>query len=304
LIRRVSFTFKNIFSLKSASERLLHKQRISLPYLSLIAIFAPKHNKRMKVVIFAGGKGTRISEESHLKPKPMIEVGGKPILWHIMKMYESFGHNEFIICLGYKGYVIKEYFMNYHFHNADVSIDLSTNQIEVHKSKSEKFKVTLVDTGLETMTAGRLKRVKDYIGNEDFMLTYGDGVANINMHEQIEFHKKHGKLCTMSIVQPGSRFGMLDIDQNNIVRSFMEKPKEDGAWINGGFFILKPEVFNYLHADADDIMWERQPLEDLTRDGQLVAYKHNGFWKCMDTLRDNIDLNTLWETDPKWKSWK
>jgi glucose-1-phosphate cytidylyltransferase len=257
----------------------------------------------MKVVIFAGGKGTRISEESHLKPKPMIEVGGKPIIWHIMKMYASYGHKEFIICLGYKGYMIKEYFLNYYYHNADVTIDLSNNDVEVHKNKAEDFKVTLVDTGLETMTAGRLKRVQQYIGDEDFMLTYGDGVADIDMNHQVEFHKKHGKMCTMSIVQPGSRFGMLDIDENNVVNSFIEKPKEDGAWINGGFFILKPSVFKHLHNDADDIMWERQPLEDITNQKELVAYKHDGFWKCMDTLRDNKELNKLWETNPKWKSW-
>lgn len=257
----------------------------------------------MKVVIFAGGKGTRISEESHLKPKPMIEVGGKPILWHILKIYEAYGHKDFIICLGYKGYVIKEYFYNYFIHNTDVTIDLATNQVEVHKTKSESFKITLVDTGLETMTAGRLKRVQEYVGNEDFMLTYGDGLCNINMHEQLEFHKKSGKICTMTIVQPGSRFGMMDVDENNIVKRFMEKPKEDGAWINGGFFICKPQVFNYLNNNADKIMWERQPLEDLTRDGQLAAYKFRGFWKCMDTLRDNLDLNEMWENQPLWKVW-
>ncbi len=258
----------------------------------------------MKVVIFAGGKGTRISEESHLRPKPMIEVGGKPILWHIMKMYESYGHNEFIICLGYKGYMIKEYFLNYYFHNADVTVNLENNEVEVHKNKAESFKVTLVDTGLETMTGGRLKRVQQYVGDEEFMLTYGDGVCDVNMEEQLKFHREHGKLATMTIVQPGSRFGMLDIDNDNVVRSFTEKPKEDGAWINGGFFILKPEIFNYLHDDADDIMWERQPLEDITADGQLTAYKHSGFWKCMDTLRDNQDLNRMWNEDPKWKTWE
>ena len=257
----------------------------------------------MKVVIFAGGKGTRISEESHLRPKPMIEIGGKPILWHIMKMYESYGHKEFIVCLGYKGYMIKEYFLNYYYHNADVTVDLENNQVKVHKNKSESFTVTLVDTGLETMTAGRLKQVQPYVGNEEFMLTYGDGVCDINMDEELEFHKAHGKICTMSIVQPGSRFGVIELDQDNVVQKFVEKPKEDGAWINGGFFIMKPEVFNYLHNDANDIMWERQPLEDLAKDGQLVSYKHNGFWKCMDTLRDNKDLNTLWEENPKWKNW-
>jgi len=257
----------------------------------------------MKVVLFAGGKGTRISEESHLKPKPMIEVGGKPILWHIMKIYEAYGHDEFIVCLGYKGYAIKEYFLNYFIHNADVTVDLANNEVEVHRSKSESFKVTLVDTGLETLTAGRLKRVEPYLNGEEFMLPYGDGVSDVDMKSQLEYHRVHGKICTMTIVQPGSRFGMIDLDENNQVKSFMEKPKDDGAWINAGFFILKPEVFNYLHDDADDVMWERQPLEDLTKNGQLVAYKHEGFWKCMDTLRDNMDLNSMWENEPKWKSW-
>ncbi len=258
----------------------------------------------MKVVIFAGGKGTRISEESHLRPKPMIEVGGKPILWHIMKIYESFGHKEFIICLGYKGYMIKEYFLNYYFHNADVTVNLANNEVEVHKNKAESFKITLVDTGLETLTAGRLKRVQPYIGNEDFMLTYGDGVGDVDMNAQLNFHQSHGKLCTMTIVQPGSRFGTLDLSTTNQVNQFMEKPKDDGAWINSGFFILKPEVFNYLHDDADDVMWERQPLEDITSAGELMAYKHNGFWKCMDTMRDNVDLNKMWNNEPAWKTWE
>ena len=258
----------------------------------------------MKVVIFAGGKGTRISEESHLRPKPMIEIGGKPILWHIMKMYEAYGHKEFIVCLGYKGYMIKEYFLNYYFHNSDVTVDLENNQVKVHKNKSESFSVTLVDTGLETMTAGRLRQIQPYVGNEEFMLTYGDGVCDIDMEEELKFHCSHGKICTMSIVQPGSRFGVIELNEKNVVEKFMEKPKEDGAWINGGFFILKPEVFNYLHSDANDIMWERQPLEDLAKDGELVAFKHNGFWKCMDTLRDNQELNSMWEKgNPKWKNW-
>lgn len=257
----------------------------------------------MKVVIFAGGKGTRISEESHLRPKPMIEVGGKPILWHIMKLYAAQGHNEFIICLGYKGYMIKEYFLNYFVHNSDVTIDLENNQVEVHQTKTESFKVTLVDTGLETMTAGRLKRVQQYVGNETFMLTYGDGVCDIDMNAQLAFHNKHGKICTMSIVQPGSRFGLIELNESNKVTTFAEKPKEDGAWINGGFFIIKPDVFNYLEGNMDDIMWERQPLENLTEDGELVAFKHNGFWKCMDTLRDNQVLNEMWDKSPLWKKW-
>lgn len=257
----------------------------------------------MKVVLFAGGKGTRISEESHLRPKPMIEVGGKPILWHIMKLYASWGHNEFIVCLGYKGYMIKEYFLNYFIHSSDVTVDLSNNKVEVHQSNGENIKVTLVDTGLETMTGGRLKRVEKYIGNEEFLLTYGDGVCDVDMDKQMQFHRSHGRVATMTIVQPGSRFGIIDLDENNMVNKFIEKPKEDGAWINGGFFILKPEVFKYLKEDSDDIMWESQPLEDITKDNQLAAYKHHGFWKCMDTLRDNQDLNKLWDTKPLWKRW-
>lgn len=272
---------------------------LSANHTYLSSIYLPN----MKVVIFAGGKGTRISEESHLKPKPMIEVGGKPILWHIMKLYSHYGHREFVICLGYKGYVIKEYFLNYFVHNADVTIDLSNNEVEVHKSASESFKITLVDTGLETMTAGRLKRVAPYVGNEDFMLTYGDGLADIDMQSQLEFHKQHNKIATMTIVQPGSRFGLIDPDNRGLVRSFSEKPKQDGAWINGGFFILKPEVFKYLNDDADSIMWERQPLEDLTAAGELMAWKHQGFWKCMDTLRDNQELNEMWHKQPRWKVW-
>jgi glucose-1-phosphate cytidylyltransferase len=233
----------------------------------------------------------------------MIEFGGKPILWHIMKMYESYGHTEFIVCLGYKGYMIKEYFLNYFYHHSDVTVDLSNNQVEVHTQKSENIKVTLVDTGLETMTAGRLKRVEKYVGNERFMLTYGDGVANVNMHEQLKFHENHGKIATMTIVQPGSRFGVLDIADDGQVNKFMEKPKEDGAWINGGFFILEPEVFKFLPEDADPIMWEASPLEDLTAAGELMSWKHDGFWKCMDTMRDNKDLNAMWDTDPEWKTW-
>ncbi len=257
----------------------------------------------MKVVIFAGGKGTRISEESHLKPKPMIEIGGKPILWHIMKNYAAYGHNEFIICCGYKGYVIKEYFYNYFLHNSDLSIDLSNNDITIHNSNAEDFKVTLVETGLETMTAGRLKRVQQYVGKERFMLTYGDGLSNIDMNEQLKYHEEKGVLCTMSIVQPGSRFGMISLDENNIVKDFAEKPKDDGTWINGGFFICEPSTFDFLPEDSDNIMWERAPLESLTQAGQLAAYRHEGFWKCMDTLRDNIDLNTMWDESPKWKNW-
>ncbi len=257
----------------------------------------------MKVVIFAGGKGTRISEESHLKPKPMIEIGGKPILWHIMKIYTAFGFNDFVICLGYKGSMIKNYFINYFMYNSDITIDVKNDDTQVHASKSEDFKVTLVDTGLDTMTAGRLKRVQNYIGNEDFMLTYGDGVADLDIKNLVKYHKEKNKVCTMTAIQPGSRFGIMDMDENNMVHAFIEKPKEDGTWINGGFFVLKPEVFKYLKNDADDVMWEAQPLEDLAKDKQLVAYKHTGFWKCMDTLRDTIELERMWHDKPKWKIW-
>lgn len=233
----------------------------------------------------------------------MIEIGGKPILWHIMKNYAAYGHNEFIICCGYKGYVIKEYFYNYFLHNSDLSIDLSNNDITIHNSNAEDFKVTLVETGLETMTAGRLKRVQQYVGKERFMLTYGDGLSNIDMNKQLKYHEEKGVLCTMSIVQPGSRFGMISLDENNIVKDFAEKPKDDGTWINGGFFICEPSTFDFLPEDSDNIMWERAPLESLTHAGQLAAYRHEGFWKCMDTLRDNIDLNTMWDKSPKWKNW-
>jgi len=257
----------------------------------------------MKVVIFAGGMGSRISEESHLKPKPMIHIGDKPLLWHIMKSYAAYGHHDFVICLGYKGYMIKEYFMNYFMHNADITVDLKNNDIEVHDSKSEEFRVTLVDTGLETMTAGRLKRVQKYVDGEDFMLTYGDGVANIDINQLIAYHQEHGKTATMTAVQPGSRFGIIQMEEGNVINSFIEKPKESGSWINGGFFVLNPSVFKYLLDDADQVMWEKQPLEDLASAREIVAYKHDGYWKCMDTLRDKEELEEQWQTDPKWKSW-
>ena len=257
----------------------------------------------MKVVIFAGGMGTRISEESHLKPKPMLEIGGKPILWHIMKSYSAFGHKEFVICLGYKGHMIKEYFMNYFSYNADLSVDLKDNKVEIHSSKSEDLVVTMVDTGLETMTAGRLKRVQKYVENEDFMLTYGDGVSDIDINQLVSYHNEKGKVCTITAIQPGSRFGIMEIDDDGNVADFIEKPKADGSWINGGFFVLKPQIFKYLKDDADQTMWERQPLEQLAKDQQIVAYKHKGFWKCMDTIRDKDELEHLWQTDPKWKVW-
>lgn len=259
----------------------------------------------MKVVIFAGGLGTRLSEETGKRPKPMVEVGGKPILWHIMKIYESYGFNDFVICLGYKGYMIKEYFMNYYMHNSDLTIDLKNNSTTVHQSKSEAFKITLVDTGLMTMTAGRLMRVKEHLEDDTFMLTYGDGVSNVNITQLLDYHKAHGKIATMTSIQPPGRFGSLDIRNNNVVTSFIEKPKGDGAWINGGFFVLEPSVFDYIPEDSDDVMWEDAPLESLANDGQLVAYKHDGFWKCMDHLRDKVALEKIWTSDNiPWKVWE
>lgn len=257
----------------------------------------------MKVVILAGGLGTRISEESHLKPKPMIDIGEHPVLWHVMKLYSSYGFNDFIICLGYKGYVIKEYFANYFLHNSDVTFDLAKNSIEILNSNAESWKVTLVDTGLMTQTGGRLRKIRKYLNNEAFMMTYGDGVSNVNIQSLLNFHKKHGKYATITAVQPPGRFGALAFDEDvDIVRSFQEKPQGDGAWINGGFFVLQPEVIDYI--ENDDVLWEKQPLCALTRDRQLVAYKHDGFWKPMDTLRDKIELEEQWNNGTaKWKIW-
>jgi len=258
----------------------------------------------MKVVILAGGFGTRISEESHLKPKPMIEIGERPILWHIMKIYASHGFNDFIICLGYKGYSIKEYFAHYFLHEADVTFDFRNhNQRMVHNHSAEPWTVTLVNTGLETMTGGRAKRVKDYIDNEPFMLTYGDGVADVDIKALVAYHKSHGKLATVTSIQPAGRFGALDLDEANLVHGFKEKPKGDGAWINGGFFVLQPEVLDYI--EGDSTILEREPLEGLARDGQLVAYKHGGFWQPMDTLRDKTHLEELWKSGKApWKNWR
>lgn len=257
----------------------------------------------MKVVILAGGFGTRISEESHLIPKPMIEIGEKPILWHIIKYYSSFGHFDFIICAGYKQYIIKEFFADYYLHMSDVTFDFtSENKMVVHNNNTEPWKVTLVDTGLNTMTGGRIKRVKDYIGNETFMLTYGDGVSDVNINELIEFHKSHGKIATMTAIQPGGKFGMLDIDDSESIENFKEKSKEDGGWINGGFMVLEPEIINYIEGDMTT--FEREPLETVAKEGQLKAYKHYGFWQCMDTLRDKEYLEKLWSEDKaSWKVW-
>ena len=257
----------------------------------------------MKVVILAGGLGTRISEESHLKPKPMIEIGDAPILWHIMKYYSSFGFNDFVICCGYKGYVIKEYFADYYLHRSDITFDFSNNnEMIIHNNIAEPWRVTVVDTGLNTMTGGRIKRVKEYLDNETFMMTYGDGVSDVDLGKLLEFHKEKKAAATITAIQPGGRFGVLDIDEDQRVNRFAEKAKEDGGWINGGFMVLEPEVIDYI--DGDDTFFEREPLERLARDGKLAAYKHDGFWKCMDTLRDKQTLEYLWNTNQaQWKKW-
>ncbi|MEI8216417.1 MAG: glucose-1-phosphate cytidylyltransferase [Eubacteriales bacterium] len=257
----------------------------------------------MKVVILAGGLGTRITEESHLKPKPMIEIGDTPILWHIMKTYSHYGFNEFVICCGYKGYAIKEYFADYYLHRSDITFDFSKgNEIIVHNNVSEPWKVTLVDTGLNTMTGGRVKRVANHVGNETFMLTYGDGVCNINIKELVDFHKNHGKMATITAIQPGGRFGVVEIDGNDSVSAFKEKSKEDGGWINGGFMVLEPSIFDLI--EDDNTIFEKYPLEIAASRGQLVAYKHHGFWQCMDTLRDRILLEELWASgQAPWKVW-
>lgn len=257
----------------------------------------------MKVVILAGGLGTRISEESHLKPKPMIEIGERPILWHIMKIYSYYGFNDFIICLGYKGYSIKEYFAHYFIHESDITFDFGNeNQRIIHQHSAEPWKVTLVNTGIETMTGGRVKRIQPYVGNETFMLTYGDGVADVNIKELVAYHKTHGKLATITSTQPSGRFGALNLTDNNLVHGFQEKPKGDGAWINAGFFVMEPKVFDYI---ADDRTFlEKEPLENLASSEELVAYKHNGFWQPMDTLRDKNYLEELWKSgNAPWKVW-
>jgi glucose-1-phosphate cytidylyltransferase len=257
----------------------------------------------MKVVILAGGFGTRLSEETELKPKPMVEIGGKPILWHIMKIYSSYGFNDFVICCGYKAYVIKDYFHHYYMHQADMTVDLGKNTVEYHDSHAEPWRVTLIDTGLNTMTGGRIKRIQPYIGDEPFMLTYGDGVSNIDIKALIEFHTKNGRLATLTAVQPSGKFGALDLREKNRVAAFAEKPKGDGAWINGGFFVLEPKVFDYI-TEGDETVWERNPLERLAQENQLDAYKHAGFWQPMDTLRDRKELDAMWNagTAP-WKLW-
>ncbi len=256
----------------------------------------------MKVVLLAGGFGSRISEESHLKPKPMIEIGEKPILWHIMKYYSQFGFHEFVICLGYKQYVVKEFFADYFLHTSDVTFDLANNQMEVHNNYSEPWKVTLVDTGLNTMTGGRVKRIQPYVNDEPFMLTYGDGVADLDLRELERFHRAHGKIATITAVNVGQRFGVLDIQDGGRIQAFREKNDNDGAWINGGFMVMNPEVFNYIQDDRT--VFEKGPLENLARDGQLMAFAHEGFWKCMDTQRDKMQLEEMWQSQKApWKIW-
>ncbi|WP_332445853.1 glucose-1-phosphate cytidylyltransferase [Sphaerochaeta sp.] len=258
----------------------------------------------MKVVILAGGMGTRITEETEARPKPLVEIGGYPILWHIMKIYSHYGFNEFIICCGYKGYAIKDYFHNFYLHNTDVTFDLSQNEVTYHHSACEPWKVTLVDTGLSTMTGGRIKQIQPYVGEETFMLTYGDGVGNIDIHELVQFHKKNGRLATLTAVQPHGRFGAIEMDAGNLVASFQEKPAGDGAWINAGFFVLEPGIFDYIK-DGDSTIWERAPLENLAKDQQLDAYNHTDFWRPMDTLRDKIELEKYWNSDnAPWKIWE
>lgn len=257
----------------------------------------------MKVVILAGGLGTRISEESHLRPKPMIEIGGKPILWHIMKIYSHYGINDFIICLGYKGYVIKEYFANYFLHMSDVTFDMQKNEMEVHQRHVEPWRVTLVDTGENTLTGGRLKRVKDHVGKQTFCFTYGDGVADIDIRTLIDFHNAHGKKATVTAIKPPGRYGAINIEGAASVSSFQEKPAGDGSWINGGFFVLDRSVFELI--EGDDTSWESTPLVELALQGELQAYQHNGFWQAMDTLRDKTQLEDIWISGSvPWKIWE
>ena len=259
----------------------------------------------MKVVILAGGLGTRLSEETTLKPKPMVEIGGKPVLWHIMKIYAAYGYNDFVVCLGYKGYMIKEYFINYFLYNSDITVELHNNQLDVHYSNAESFKVTLVDTGINTNTAGRIKKIQKYIDGETFMLTYGDGVADIDIPSLVKFHQSHGKLATLTSIQPPGSFGNLEINKDGSVSSFQEKPEGDGAWINGGFFVLSAGIFDYLAGDMETIQWEKKPLLEIANDGQLAAYKHEGYWKCMDAMRDKIELEEEWNTgNAPWKIWE
>jgi len=257
----------------------------------------------MKAVILAGGFGTRISEETTVRPKPMVEIGEQPILWHIMKSFHVHGVSEFIICCGYKGFAIKEYFANYLFHTSDITIDIRKRDVDIHHTNAEDWKVSLIDTGLETMTGGRLKRIRDYLDDEPFCMTYGDGVSDVDITGLVDFHREHGRLATMTAVQPPGRFGAFSLGESEtVVQHFREKPDGDNAWINGGFFVLNPEALDYI--EDDTTVWEREPMEQLVKDGQLCAYKHEGFWQPMDTLRDRMYLEDLWKSgNPPWKSW-
>lgn len=257
----------------------------------------------MKVLLLAGGFGTRLSEETDIRPKPMVEVGGMPILWHIMKSYSFYGYNDFVILLGYKGFYIKEYFLNYFLHRSDVTIDIQNGKMEVLNNSSEPWRVTLLDTGINSMTGGRVKRAENYIGKNPFMLTYGDGVSDINIHDLVNFHNEHGRLMTITSVQPEGRFGALNIVDNNIVSSFTEKPKGDGGWINAGFFVCQPEVFDYIK-NGDSTIFEQEPLQELAKSGNVCTFQHKGFWKPMDTLRDKQQLEKLWEQNlAPWRKW-
>ena len=256
----------------------------------------------MKVVILAGGFGTRISEESYLKPKPMVEIGGQPILWHIMKYYSEFGYNDFVVCLGYKQYVVKEYFAQYFLHTADITFDLANNRMEVLHKHAEPWKVTLVDTGLHTMTGGRIKRVREYLNEEPFLLTYGDGVSDVDLAALVKFHQSHGKIATITGVNVGQQFGIMTVDESGQIREFREKNDDDGRIVNGGFMMMNPQVFDYI--EGDETVFEKSPLENMAKDGQLMVYQHNGFWKCMDTQRDHRQLEEMWDTGKApWKIW-
>jgi glucose-1-phosphate cytidylyltransferase len=291
-------------------DKLIYKKLFVLTIMSIKFIDVLNNEKAqemrlMKAVILAGGLGTRLSEETEVKPKPMVEIGPHPILWHIMKIYSHYGINDFIICCGYKGYVIKEYFANYYLHRSDITFDFSnSNEMVIHNNIAEPWRVTVVDTGLAAQTGARIKRIQKYIGNETFMMTYGDGVSNINIKKLLEFHKRHQKFATLTAVQPGSKFGVLEIDKHRLVNKFAEKAKEDGGWINAGFMVLEPQVFDYLD-DSEELIFERDPLEKLAEDSQLAAYKHKEFWQCCDTLRDKTVLELAWNSGKApWRVWR
>lgn len=286
----------------SPDEKMYYIVVLSAIWYNKVLIYRSKKDIHMKVVILAGGFGTRISEESHLKPKPMIEIGNQPILWHIMKTYSYYGYNDFIICAGYKQDIIKEFFSNYFLHSSDITFDLKNNTVNVHDNFSESWKVTIVDTGITTMTGGRIKRIQKYIGEESFFLTYGDGVSNVNIENELAFHKTHGKTGTLTAISAGQRFGVLGMGQDNQISTFREKCDADASLINGGFMILEPSVFEYIQNDST--VFEEEPLEKLAVCGQLMAYRHDGYWQCMDTQRDKQTLDKLWNTGTApWKIW-